>query len=34
VYSHVLPNMQQDAISRLNSTLATYQKDGFEDAQG
>jgi integrase len=33
VYSHVLPNMQQDAISRLNSTLATYQKDGLEDAQ-
>jgi integrase len=34
VYSHVLPNMQQDAISRLNTTLARYQESGVEDAQG
>jgi integrase len=34
VYSHVLPSMQQDAIGRLNSTLARYQENGVEDAQG
>jgi len=34
VYSHVLPSMQQDAISRLNTTLARYQENGVEDAQG
>ncbi len=33
VYSHVLPNMQQDAISRLNTTLARYQESRVEDAQ-
>ncbi len=32
VYSHVLPGMQQDAISRLNSTLIRYQEDGYGDA--
>jgi integrase len=33
VYSHVLPGMQQDAISRLNSTLAKYQEQGVDDAE-
>ena len=33
VYSHVMPGMQQDAISRLNSTLAKYQEQGVEDAE-
>ena len=38
IYSHVLPNMQQDAISRLDLTLGKYQEDevvdGSEAAQG
>jgi integrase len=33
VYSHVLPSMQQDAISRLNSALSKYEGDGSEHAQ-
>jgi len=33
VYSHVLPSMQQDAITRLNTALARYQENGVEDAQ-
>ena len=37
VYSHVLPGMQQDAISRLNNTLGNYQENGRdarESAEG
>jgi integrase len=33
VYSHVLPNMQQNAISRLNNALSKYEGDGSEHAQ-
>ena len=33
VYSHVLPSMQQDAISRLNSALGKYEGDGSKDVQ-
>jgi len=34
VYSHVLPSMQQDAISKLNETLGKYeQKEVRRDAQ-
>jgi integrase len=33
VYSHVLPNMQQDAISRLNNALSKFEGDGSEHAQ-
>ena len=33
VYSHVLPSMQQGAISRLNSVLGTYDEEGDERAQ-
>jgi integrase len=33
VYSHVLPSMQQDAISRLNTVLGNYQEKGTEGAQ-
>jgi integrase len=35
VYSHVLPSMQQDAISRLNVTLGKQKEDeAWRDAQG
>ena len=30
VYSHVLPSMQQDAITRLNSVLTAPQSDGSQ----
>jgi len=33
VYSHVLPSMQQDAISRLNSVLSNHKDDGDQDVQ-
>lgn len=33
VYSHVLPSMQQDAISRLNTALGKHAEDGKNDVQ-
>lgn len=33
VYSHVLPSMQQDAISRLNTALGKHEEDGKNDVQ-
>jgi integrase len=33
VYSHVLPGMQQDAVSRLNAVLGTYDEEGDQRAQ-
>ncbi|GAC1312029.1 MAG: hypothetical protein NVSMB27_48460 [Ktedonobacteraceae bacterium] len=33
VYSHVLPSMQQDAISRLNSALGKFARGESKDAQ-
>lgn len=34
VYSHVLPGMQHDAISRLNSTLAKFSENEGHHAEG
>jgi integrase len=33
VYSHVLPSMQQDAISRLNTALVKYEEHGENDVR-
>lgn len=33
VYSHVLPSMQQDAVSRLNAVLGTYAEEGDQRAK-
>jgi integrase len=33
VYSHVLPSMQQDAVSRLNAVLGNYDEEGDQRAQ-
>ena len=33
VYSHVLPSMQQDAISRLNTVLGNYDEGGDQSAR-
>ncbi len=33
VYSHVLPSMQQDAISRLNTALGKFEEGGKQDVQ-
>jgi integrase len=33
VYSHVLPSMQQDAISRLNTALVKYEEVGENDVR-
>jgi hypothetical protein len=33
VYSHVLPSMQLDAISRLKHALWKYEEDGKNNVQ-
>jgi integrase len=33
MYSHVLPSMQKDAISRLNTALVKFEEDGKNDVQ-
>ncbi len=33
VYSHVLPSMQQDAVSRLNTVLGNPKEEGNRDAK-